>query len=32
MTHDAAEQLASYRKSIDNLDSALLNILAERFR
>ncbi|RLL64616.1 chorismate mutase [Ochrobactrum soli] len=32
MTHDAAEQFASYRKSIDNLDSALLNILAERFR
>jgi chorismate mutase len=32
MTHEAAEQLASYRKSIDNLDSALLNILAERFR
>ncbi|NKK73991.1 chorismate mutase [Rhizobium leguminosarum bv. viciae] len=32
MTHDTAEQLASYRKTIDNLDSALLHILAERFR
>ncbi|WP_449415517.1 chorismate mutase [Ochrobactrum teleogrylli] len=32
MTHEAAAQLSSYRKSIDNLDSALLNILAERFR
>ncbi|KQY26595.1 MULTISPECIES: chorismate mutase [Rhizobium/Agrobacterium group] len=31
-THDKAEQLASYRKTIDNLDSALLHILAERFR
>ncbi|WP_368517620.1 chorismate mutase [Rhizobium sp.] len=31
-THDTAEQLASYRKTIDNLDSALLHILAERFR
>lgn len=31
-THDTAEQLASYRKTIDNLDTALLHILAERFR
>ena len=31
-THDKAEQLASYRKTIYNLDSALLHILAERFR
>ncbi|WP_049731401.1 chorismate mutase [Rhizobium ecuadorense] len=31
-THDTAEQLASYRRTIDNLDSALLCILAERFR
>jgi len=31
-THDEAEQLASYRKTVDNLDSALLHILAERFR
>ncbi|MGV2069006.1 chorismate mutase [Agrobacterium sp. 22-226-1] len=32
MTHDSTEQLASYRRTIDNLDSALLYILAERFR
>ncbi len=32
MTHDTSDQLASYRKTIDNLDSALLHILAERFR
>jgi chorismate mutase len=32
MTPDKAEQLASYRKTIDNLDSALLHILTERFR
>ncbi|CAN7605397.1 chorismate mutase [Neorhizobium sp. LjRoot104] len=32
MTHDTAERLASYRRTIDNLDSALLYILAERFR
>ncbi|UWM78827.1 chorismate mutase (plasmid) [Rhizobium sp. WSM4643] len=32
MTDDAAEQLACYRRTIDNLDSALLYILAERFR
>lgn len=27
-----AEQLASYRASIDNFDAALIHILAERFR
>lgn len=32
ITDNAAEQLASYRRTIDNLDSALLHILAERFR
>ncbi|EHJ95221.1 chorismate mutase [Agrobacterium tumefaciens] len=32
MTDDAAGQLGSYRRTIDNLDSALLYILAERFR
>ncbi|MDQ0133920.1 monofunctional chorismate mutase [Neorhizobium galegae] len=32
MGHDTVEQLASYRMTIDNLDSALLYILAERFR
>ncbi|WP_409995997.1 chorismate mutase [Rhizobium leguminosarum] len=32
MTDNAAGQLASYRRTIDNLDSALLYILAERFR
>lgn len=26
------EQLASYRQSIDNIDAALVHILAERFR
>ncbi|AGB73165.1 MULTISPECIES: chorismate mutase [Rhizobium] len=31
-TQNTSEQLASYRKTIDNLDSALLHILAERFR
>jgi chorismate mutase len=29
---DPAGQLASYRRSIDNLDSALVHLLAERFR
>ncbi|CAM4257726.1 chorismate mutase [Bordetella muralis] len=29
---DAASQLASYRQTIDNLDAALVHILAERFR
>jgi len=28
----ALEQLKGYRKSIDNLDDALIRILAERFR
>ncbi|MBZ9792186.1 chorismate mutase [Rhizobium sp. 3T7] len=32
MSYDTSDQLASYRKTIDNLDSALLHILAERFR
>jgi chorismate mutase len=30
--NSSIEQLADYRKSIDNLDSALIAILAERFR
>lgn len=29
---DALEQLSQYRRSIDNLDAALVHILAERFR
>lgn len=29
---NAASQLAAYRKTIDNLDNALVHILAERFR
>jgi chorismate mutase len=29
---DVAAQLASYRQTIDNLDAALVYILAERFR
>ncbi|HSO48441.1 MAG TPA: chorismate mutase [Rhizobiaceae bacterium] len=29
---DAAEQLRKFRASIDNLDAALIHILAERFR
>jgi chorismate mutase len=29
---DPAAQLASFRKSIDNFDAALVHILAERFR
>lgn len=29
---DPTGQLASYRHSIDNLDSALVHLLAERFR
>lgn len=32
ITHDTEKRLSSYRKTIDNLDSALLHILAERFR
>ena len=31
-TDDADPVLAAYRKSIDNIDSALIHILAERFR
>lgn len=30
--NDIPEQLLQYRKSIDNLDDALIRILAERFR
>jgi len=29
---DAIEQLATFRRSIDNYDAALIHILAERFR
>ena len=29
---EADEVLASYRKSIDNIDAALIHMLAERFR
>ena len=32
MTQTATEQLLEFRKSIDNLDDALIRILAERFR
>jgi len=32
IAQDTAKELASYRKTIDNLDSAVLHILAERFR
>jgi chorismate mutase len=32
MTRSAADQLNHYRASIDNLDAALIHILAERFR
>ena len=34
MTHDPAPDamLAAYRKSIDNIDAALIHMLAERFR
>lgn len=31
-THDYQAALASYRLTIDNLDAALIHILAERFR
>ena len=31
MPEDSAELLAEYRRSIDNLDSALVHLLAERF-
>lgn len=30
--HDEDTVLAGYRKSIDNIDAALIHILAERFR
>ena len=29
---DTAQQLAAFRRSIDNIDAALVHILAERFR
>ncbi|MDI2098386.1 chorismate mutase [Ruicaihuangia caeni] len=29
---DVREQLADYRRSIDNIDAALIHMLAERFR
>lgn len=32
MTQPADPQLAAFRKSIDNIDAALVHILAERFR
>ena len=32
MTMTALEELKNFRKSIDNLDDALIRILAERFR
>lgn len=32
MSKDAIEQLLELRASIDNIDAALVNILAERFR
>ncbi len=32
MTQSAIDELKKYRKSIDNLDDALIRILAERFR
>lgn len=31
-SQDAIEQLATFRRSIDNFDAALIHILAERFR
>jgi chorismate mutase len=31
-THDMDAVLAGYRKSIDNIDAALIHMLAERFR
>ncbi len=30
--HESDPQLASFRRSIDNFDAALIHILAERFR
>lgn len=32
MPNDVPEKLAGYRRSIDNIDTALVSILAERFR
>ncbi|MBH5322929.1 chorismate mutase [Aurantiacibacter sediminis] len=32
MTESTDPQLATFRKSIDNIDAALIHILAERFR
>ncbi|WP_271077545.1 chorismate mutase [Aurantiacibacter sp. MUD61] len=32
MTESTDPQLAAFRKSIDNIDAALIHILAERFR
>ncbi len=32
MAEDVKQKLASYRQSIDNLDAALVHMLAERFR
>ena len=32
MSDDARAQLAEYRASIDNIDAALIHMLAERFR
>jgi chorismate mutase len=32
MTDSVPEQLTQYRRSIDNLDAALIHILAERFK
>ena len=32
MTENSDEQLARYRSSIDNIDAALVHLLAERFK
>ena len=32
MAEDVKQKLASYRQSIDNIDAALVHMLAERFR
>jgi chorismate mutase len=32
MSEDVKQKLASYRQSIDNIDAALVHMLAERFR
>ena len=32
MAEDPTAQLAAYRRTIDNLDSALVHLLAERFK